>query len=266
MCLILFAVAAHPDYPLVLAANRDEYYARPARPLQPWPEAPQLFAGKDLEAGGTWLGITRSGRFAAITNVREGAPREPGQRSRGELTHDFLLGSGSADAFSKFAYTQGENYAGFNLLLGDLSYGTDDLYYCSNRGASPQRIAPGIYGLSNDRLDTPWPKVETGKRALAELLRSELTPEALLAILADRVQPRDDELPETGVGLALERVFASRFIASPLYGTRASTALLIDNNGHVQLWEQNFDSNGRIGPLLKYDWPLEKEMYTHESV
>ncbi len=258
MCLILFAVAAHADYPLVIAANRDEYYARPARPLQPWPEAPQLFAGKDLEAGGTWLGITRSGRFAAITNVREGAPREPWQRSRGELTHDFLLGSGSADEFAEFAHTQGENYAGFNLLVGDLSRGIHNgLYYCSNRGVSPQRIAAGIYGLSNDRLDTPWPKVETGKRALRELLTRSPTPAALLDILSDRTQPPDSALPTTNLGVELERVYASRFITSPLYGTRASTALLLDNHGHVHIWEQNFDSNGRIGSLLKYDWPLQ---------
>jgi uncharacterized protein with NRDE domain len=257
MCLILFAVAAHPDYPLVIAANRDEHYARPTRPLQAWPEAPQLFAGKDLEAGGTWLGITRSGRFAAITNVREGAPREPWQRSRGELTHDFLLGSGSVEEFAEFAHAQGENYAGFNLLLGDLSHEANGLHYCSNRGVPPQRVAAGIYGLSNDRLDTPWPKVETGKRALRELLTRSPTQAALLDILSDRTQPPDSALPHTYLGVELERVYASRFIASPLYGTRASTALLIDSHGHVHIWEQNFDSNGRIGSLLKYDWPLQ---------
>lgn len=264
MCLILFAVAAHLDYLLVLAANRDEYHARPTRSLQPWPEAPQLFAGKDLEAGGTWLGITRSGRFAAITNVREGAPREPWHRSRGELVHDFLLGSGSAETFAEFAHSEGGNYAGFNLLLGDLSRGANSLYYCSNRGVSPQRIAPGIYGLSNDRLDTPWPKVDTGKRALRELLLHSPTPTGLLDILADRTQPADAALPDSGVGIELERVYASRFIASPLYGTRASTALLINNHGHVHIWEQNFESDGRIGALLKYDWPLQLETQAHE--
>lgn len=259
MCLILFAIATHPKYPLLLAANRDEYYARPTRPLQAWPEAPQLYAGKDLEAGGTWFGITRSGRFAAVTNVREGIPRTSQQRSRGELTRDFLLSSSTAAEFAEFAQRHGEAYAGFNLLLGD----GVDIYYCSNRGAEPQRLQPGIYGLSNDSLDTPWPKVESGKAALQQLVQQEPTPTQLLALLSDRHQPNDDELLRetdvSGGGLSLERVFASRFIASPHYGTRASTALLIDAQGEVDVWEQNYGSNGSIGPLLQYRWSFETE-------
>lgn len=256
MCLILFALDAHPRYSLLLAANRDEYYARPTRALQAWPEAPQLFAGKDLEAGGTWLGVTRSGRFAAITNVREGVSRTPDQRSRGELTRDFLLGASSAEEFADFAHAHGEDYAGFNLLLGDCS----GVYYCSNRGAPPQHLTRGVYGLSNDRLDTPWPKVESGKQALLDLLalQQEPAPGALLDILSDRRQPRDDELPDTGVDISLERVYASRFIVSPRYGTRASTALLIRDDGHVQLSERNFGANGRAGELIQYDWCIER--------
>lgn len=260
MCLILFAIATHPNYPLLLAANRDEYYARPTRSLQPWPEAPQLYAGKDLEAGGTWFGITRSGRFAAVTNVREGTPRTSRQRSRGELTRDFLLGSSTAAEFAEFAHRHGEDYAGFNLLLGDSA----EIYYCSNRGAEPQRLMPGIYGLSNGSLDTPWPKVESGKAALQQLMQRAPTPAQLLELLSDRHQPRDDELPPDAhiggsVDLSLERIYASRFIASPHYGTRASTALLIDRRGEIDLWERNYGSNGSIEQLLQYHWSLEAE-------
>lgn len=253
MCLVLFAIASHPRYPLLLAANRDEYYARPARPLQPWPDAPQLLAGQDLEAGGTWLGITRDGRFATVTNVREGIPRRTDQRSRGALTRDYLLGSLGAAAFAEFAYTEGEHYAGFNLLLGDRT----GVYYCSNRGQPPRRLSRGFYGLSNDALDTPWPKVVSGKAALQQVALHEPSTDALIALLGDRHQPADALLPDTGVGLSLERIYASRFIASPSYGTRASTALLIDRDGHALLKEQNFGADGGIGPSIEYDWQIE---------
>ncbi|HEY3699432.1 MAG TPA: NRDE family protein [Spongiibacteraceae bacterium] len=251
MCLIVFAIDSHPRYPFVLAANRDEFYARPTRSLQAWPEAPQLIAGKDMEAGGTWLGITRDHRFAAITNLREGVQRNVQQRSRGELTRDFLLGAQSAADYARWAYSNGEQYAGFNLLIGD----GESIYYCSNRGDSPRALGRGIYGLSNDSLDTPWPKVTGSKAELQQLLEQEPSPSALLRILADTQQPPDSALPDTGVGLDLERIYSMRFIASPIYGTRASTALLIDNNGSAQICEQNFGANGvAIGELINYEW------------
>lgn len=253
MCLILFALASHPRYPLIVAANRDELYARPSQPMQWWSETPQVLAGLDLEAGGTWLGMTRSGRFAAVTNVREGVPRESWQRSRGDLTRNFLLGDDSPAAYAALAHTQGEHYAGFNLLVGD----TQALYYCSNRGEGPRRLSPGIYGLSNDSLDTAWPKVRTGKIALQQaLVAATPTTDDLLQILADTHVPTDAELPDTGVGAVLERLLATSFIASPDYGTRASTALLIDNSGEVEIVEQNFLSGGVRGEQLRYQFQL----------
>lgn len=261
MCLILFALASHPRFPLIVAANRDERYQRPSRSLQWWPEvskeAPQLLAGLDLEAGGTWLGITRSGRFAAITNVREGVPRESWQRSRGELTRNFLLGDSSPAAYAALAYAQGEHYAGFNLLVGD----GQSFYYCSNRGEAPRRLEPGIYGLSNDSLDTAWPKVVSGKIALRHTLTA-TTPTAddLLQILADTHVPDDAELPDTGVGAEIERLLATSFIASADYGTRASTALLIDSVGTVDIVEQNFLSGGVRGERLGYRWQIQPNM------
>ncbi|HET8710761.1 MAG TPA: NRDE family protein [Spongiibacteraceae bacterium] len=251
MCLIVFAIDSHPRYPFVLAANRDEFYARPTRSLHAWPDAPQVYAGRDLEAGGTWLGITRHRRFAAITNVREGVHRTSTQRSRGELTRDFLLGTQSAASYAEQVYGDGDHYAGFNLLLGDGA----DIYYCSNRGETPRALTRGIYGLSNDSLDTPWPKVVGGKAELRKLLESEPSTAALLRILADTHRPDDSELPDTGVGLDLERKYSSRFIASDEYGTRASTALLIDSRGDVEICEQNFGGHGApIDTLIVHRW------------
>lgn len=251
MCLIVFAIASHPRFPFVLAANRDEFYARPAQPLHAWPDAPQVLAGRDLEAGGTWLGMTRNGRFAAITNVREGAQRSAMQRSRGELTRNFLLGTQSPSAYARQAHDEGAHYAGFNLLIGDGA----SIYYCSNRGDAPRALGSGIYGLSNDSLDTPWPKVVGGKADLRELLEHEPSTPALLDLLADTRRPADAELPDTGVGLDLERKFSTRFIASEQYGTRASTALLVDSGGGVEICEQNFGSQGApIGALIAYRW------------
>lgn len=255
MCLIVFAIDSHPRFPFVLAANRDEVYARPTQPLHVWPDAPQVFAGRDLEASGTWLGITRNRRFAAITNVREGVQRTSKQRSRGELTRDFLLGAQSAAQYAQRAYEDGAHYAGFNLLLGDGSA----FYYCSNRGDAPRALDRGIYGVSNDSLDTPWPKVVSGKAALHTLLEHEPSSAALLRILADTHQPADSELPDTGVGLELERRFSTRFIASALYGTRASTTLLIDGAGDIEICEQNFGSNGAsIGEVIRFKLPPDK--------
>lgn len=252
MCLIVFAIDSHSRYPFVLAANRDEFYARPTQPLHAWPDTPQVFAGRDLEAGGTWLGVTRDGRFAAITNVREGVQRRTTQRSRGELTREFLVGTESAAQSAQRAYDEGEHYAGFNLLLGDGSA----IYYCSNRGDAPRVLGPGIYGLSNDSLDAPWPKVVSSKIAMRELLEREPSPAALLHILADTHKPTDAELPDTGVGLDLERKFSTRFIASDLYGTRASTTLLIDSVGRIEICEKNFGSHGApVGDLISYRWP-----------
>ncbi len=262
MCLILFALNQHPEYPLVIAANRDERYERPTRPLAPWADAPQVLAGRDLEAGGSWFGITRAGRFAAVTNVREWPPQTGWPRSRGALVRDFLLGTGSAADHAARCTADGDQFAGFNLLLGDLGRGDDGLWYCSNRGGEPPRpLQPGLHGLSNGTLGDVWPKTRAGTAALrAELLRGP-TPQGLLALLGDRHIATDDTLPDTGVGLDMERMLSPCFITSPDYGTRASTALLIDRRGNAVLWEQNFAAGGEPTLLQHFEWNLETDRH-----
>lgn len=248
MCLIALAWQAHPDYPLIVMANRDEFYRRPAMPARFWPEAPQMLAGRDLAAGGSWLGVTRLGRFAALTNYRD--PAAPaGGRSRGLLVSAFLQGQMSAGDYADRVAAEGAHYGGFNLLLGD----GRELMVVSNRDTAPRRLAPGIHGLSNHLLDTPWPKVEKAKAGLQGAL-PDVTAESLLALLADDRQADDAMLPDTGVGLAMERMLSPLFIHSSQYGTRASTVLM---QGHerVHFLEQAFDERG-AGELSRFSFEL----------
>ncbi|MCX5821078.1 MAG: NRDE family protein [Deltaproteobacteria bacterium] len=243
MCLILFAWKMHENFPLVLAANRDEFYERPSAPAAFWEDAPDLLAGRDLREGGTWLGITRKGRLAAITNYRDPASLKIGAPSRGRLVSDYLRGRGIPEVYLRRIAPDADRFNGFNLLVGD----PDDLFCFSNRGAR-ERLDPGIYGLSNRLLDTPWPKVERGKTALSALLKEGLSPETLFALLTDRTRPPDDRLPDTGVGLAWERILSPLFIENPVYGTRSSTILLIDRRGGVTFAERVF--NGAADPRM----------------
>ena len=235
VCLILFAYQRHADYPLVLIANRDEYYARPTHDAHWWDETP-VFAGRDLEAGGTWLGISRRGRFAAVTNVREAGGMKPGKKSRGALTHNFLAGETPARAYLETLMPHDRDYAGFNLLLGDDS----GFWFYSNRDHGIRRIEAGVHGISNGAFDEPWPKLSSGKAELAALLDGEFTQTDLLEILTDHRIAQDHELPQTGVPLDIERMLSSRFIRSPDYGTRACTVLTIDRDNRVEFCEQNF--------------------------
>lgn len=233
MCLIAVAWQAHPDYPLIMVANRDEFHARPAAPARFWEEAPEVLAGRDLSAGGTWMGITRQGRFAALTNVREpGMPK--GERSRGLLVSAYLLGDSSPEAYAEQVAAEGAAYSGFNLLVGD----ADSLWWVSNRGEGPVRLGPGVHGLSNHLLNSPWPKVELARRGLQAQLQSP-DPEALFALLADERRAADADLPQTGVGLDMERLLSSPFIRSSLYGTRSSTVLLAGHE-RIHFVEQTF--------------------------
>jgi uncharacterized protein with NRDE domain len=238
MCLIVVGWRVHPEYPLLVAANRDEFYARPTALAGYWPDAPEIIAGRDLEAGGTWLGITRGGRFAAVTNVREpGGPS--GIHSRGRLTRDFLTGrQGAADYVGQLPFA---DYAGFNLLAGD----GNELWYCSNRGAPPVALAPGIYGLSNHLLDSPWPKLLTARQRFAAALAKVPEREPLFAILADDEIVPDEELPATGVPLDWERRLSAIFIHSENYGTRASTVLLQSASGAISFEERSFGPGGQ---------------------
>lgn len=239
MCLIAVAWQAHPDYPLIVLANRDEFHARPAAPARFWTEAPQVLAGRDLSAGGTWLGVTRQGRFAALTNVREpGMP--PGGRSRGLIVSAYLLGEEPAEAYTTRVTAEGGDYSGFNLLASD----GDSLWWTSNRGAGPRRLDPGVYLLSNHLLDTPWPKVELLRAGFMAQL-SQPDPEALLALLQDEREAADIDLPDTGVGLVMERLLSAPFIRSPQYGTRASTVVMAGED-RIRFVEQG---HGPEGPL-----------------
>lgn len=241
MCLILLAHRAHPDLPLVIAANRDERYDRPTRPAGFWEDCPRILAGRDLEAGGTWLGMTRQGRFAAVTNVRNGPPATAAPRSRGELTRDFLRGNSSPGDYATAIMDRAGDYGGFNLLLGD----GDELLYCENFSKTTQRLSPGVYGLSNHLLDTPWPKVVSGKNRLTELLEqwhsaAQADTGKLLDILTDKTIVEDELLPDTGVGLSLERQLSPIFIAGEGYGTVCSTAVVVDRDGQVKFHERSF--------------------------
>jgi uncharacterized protein with NRDE domain len=246
MCLIFIAWQMLPQCPLLLAANRDEFYRRPTAAADFWPQAPQVLGGRDLEGGGSWLGVTRSGRLAAITNYRNLAELSgvgADKRSRGLLVSDFLTGSAAAADYLAELAQQPENYRGFNLLVGD----GDGLHYYSNRGAAPRPLAPGLYGLSNHLLDTPWPKVAQGKRALAQLLRRGLPSEAeLFELLAERTIAPDSLLPETGLSRDWERLLSARFIHSADYGTRASTLVLVDGQGGVRFSERSFTRQGAL--------------------
>jgi uncharacterized protein with NRDE domain len=243
MCLIVLAFRAHPDYPLILAANRDEFHARPADAMHWWRDQPELLAGRDLEAGGTWLGVGKSGRFAAVTNYREDLRADPEQhhrgRSRGELVTGFVTGTGSPLSWCR--NLRSGDFRGFSLLAADAG----EMVYVSNRGDRARCLGPGIYGLSNASLDTPWTKVLRSKEALQALLRRERPGAAeLFRILADREPAASDDYAGTGLAPGMARAISAPFITTHEYGTRCSTALLVDNSGQVEIHERRFDNAG----------------------
>jgi len=238
MCLAVFGWGMNADFRLVLVANRDELHARPTAPLDWWLE-PRVLGGRDLEAGGTWLAADTRGRFGLITNLR-GAPAPPGAPSRGTLIPRFLAGDASAAEFLAALATEAGRYAGFNLVLGD----GDELACLSNADRSgPQRLATGIHGLSNGPPGSNWPKVRRGRERLAAALAAPHA-ETLLGVLDDRTPAADDELPDTGVGLELERLLSPPFIVAPTYGTRSTTALLLAAGGGGRVVERSFGADG----------------------
>ena len=244
MCLILFAYRTDPTCPLVLLANRDEVFARPAAAAAYWEEAPYVFGGRDLEKRGTWLGVTRNARLACVTNVRAPWARAEG-RSRGALVADFLVASGGA-ASSAVSYAKaldGASFPSFNALFFD----GDALVSCDESG-NVTEVEPGVHGLSNARLDTPWPKVETGVSDLRFWLQGERRDEDAFAILARRTQGHEDALPKTGVPLDIERALSSPFVhalAHVGYGTRTSTLVRIGQDS-VELVERTFGASGTL--------------------
>jgi len=244
MCLIVFAWRPGHALPLIVAANRDEFYARPTQALAAWEDAPGVHAGRDLEAGGTWLGVGPQGRFAALTNIRD--PGQPlGPRSRGELVAGFLQGEFGVERYLDHVASRSALYSGFNLLVGD----GRQLGYLHGREATPRLLQAGVYGLSNAGLDTPWPKLVKAREGLEGLLGA-ADPQRLLALLADAEPAADSELPETGVGLVTEKLLSSVFIASQNYGTRASTVLIVDDQGKRRLIERSFGPfGGHLGEV-----------------
>ncbi len=237
MCLILFACHSHPDYPLAVAANRDEFYERPTAPAAFWQDHPDILAGRDLKEGGSWMGIHRTGRLAAITNYRDIRQIKRDAPSRGKLVSSFLMDDAEPETFLKNVHRQAQSYNGFSLLLGN--YG-NLLYYSSTTGEITP-VEPGIHGLSNHLLDSPWPKVERGKNRLREILDQGRPPsiEAILDLLGDGEQPPDHLLPDTGVGIEWERMLSTIFISSPFYGTFSSTVLLVHRSGAVTFVERD---------------------------
>ena len=238
MCLIVIGWRVHPDYPLVVAANRDEFYERPSTAIERWPDAPNVIGGRDLEAGGTWLGITETGRFAAVTNVREqGKPK--GTLSRGALSRNYLLSD--IDVQDYAAQIDNQQYSGFNLLLAD----GNSLIYCTNRDGKPRALAPGVYGLSNHLLDSPWPKLVSARHRFAEALPYLPDTSRFFSLLADQEIVPDHELPSTGVSLEWERLLSAIFVKSESYGTRASTVAWLGHNGTISVHENTFGPNGQ---------------------
>ena len=253
MCLIALAFKTDPRYPLVLAANRDEFYARPTAPARFWEDAPQVLAGRDLKAGGTWMGITTRGKIAAVTNYRDPASHKDHAPSRGELVSSYLRGNAEPEEFLDSLARNASRYNGFNLILG--TAGT--LYWYSNRGRGVGLLAPGIHGLSNHLLDTPWPKVTTAREALTRVLEHDehMDTEALFSALTDHTVPADEDLPDTGVGLVRERMLAPVFITSPDYGTRSSTILTVDTAGTALFTERTHDPLSRTHTTVTHTIP-----------
>jgi len=237
MCLIVFANNVHPKYKLIFAANRDEFYNRPSEQAEFWKEYPDLLAGKDLQAGGTWMGITKQGKFAAITNFRDLKNHTNDAPSRGNLTLDFLINDDSPVEYYNKLKPDLNDFNGFNLLLGNV----DELFYFSNKTEGLQKLQTGIHGISNAILNTPWPKVERSKRHLESLIQQEdINVWEVIAILKDTSIAKDEELPDTGVGLDLERMLSPVFIKSEKYGTRCSSVVMVDKENNVKFVEKFF--------------------------
>ena len=235
MCLIVFAWKQSADTPLLLAANRDEFYARPALAAAWWEEAPHVYAGKDLEAGGTWMGINKQGRFAALTNIRNGEAKKIGAPSRGKIVADFLCDNISPSSYLQTLTAEAKDYAGFNLILGD----ANDIYWFSNaEQLTAQRLQPGVYGLSNASLDTPWPKVLKAKTQFEKLIQKSSSDQDYFEMLADTTQAPEHLLPQTGVSLEWERLLSSIHIHSNDYGTRVSSLIKYHADGTVHLTER----------------------------
>jgi uncharacterized protein with NRDE domain len=280
MCLAVVALDAHPQYHVVIAANRDEFHARPAAPAHWW--ASGMLAGQDLVGGGAWFGVSRGGRWALVTNFREGIPRDPDAPSRGELVTGALLDSSPPLLGAASIARDGARYHGFNLLLGEIAsrpYPSakerrairasppDDrstAAYASNRASGAIALSAGIHGLSNHLLDTPWPKLVRSKGRLAAALGGQaLNTAAVFALLADREPSDDTALPMTGVSREWERILSSAFIVSPEYGTRCSTVFTLGRDGSANFVERSFDAAGNMTGETAHAFTVAMPVHQH---
>ena len=255
MCLIVFAYDCHPEYRLILGANRDEFRDRPTDPARFWGDAPHILAGRDKQAGGTWLGVATSGKLAAITNYRDPRQQVVDPPSRGKLVFNYLLDELlTPEDYQAFLYRNWQLFDGFNLLYGAI----DTLYYYTNRGGSSGPISPGIHGLSNHLLDTRWAKVTVAKSRLEVIAQhKEIDPEEILTALSDPVPFADNLLPDTGVGLDRERMLSPLFIENEIYGTRSSTVVLVSRNGQVTFTERVFDYTVKSSSTQHFNFQIQ---------
>ena len=237
MCLIFLSLNNHPSYKLIVAANRDEFYNRKTAAADFWQDHPDILGGRDLEAGGTWLGMSRKGKISMITNYRDPKNIDPKAPSRGHLVSNYLLNHATPDQYLKGLAPEAKKYNGFNLIAGT----TDELWYFSNYREGVEKLDPDLYGLSNHFLETPWPKLVKGKKKVNEILKTQFTPKDLFDVLFDDQVANDGELPDTGVGLERERALSSMFIKSPGYGTRCSTVIMVDHSNHVFFAERVYE-------------------------
>ena len=240
MCLIALAVEQHPEYPLILAANRDEFHARPTQAAHWWPDKPEVLGGRDLQAGGTWLAVSRRGRLATVTNFRDAKAPEAGQRSRGLLVTDFLDRNETPDAY--LDRVEEDAYAGFNLIVAT----ANDVGYLSNREDGKRKLGPGIYGLSNALLDGPWDKVERSKKKLDKLIEhDDVNLTTLMRLMGDREKGPVDEVERGRLDFGTAHAITAPFIVMPEYGTRCTTVVLVDKKGRWQVIERRFGPDGK---------------------
>jgi len=244
MCILFIGVEQHPNFPLIVAANRDEFHARPTQASGFWEQYPSVLAGKDLQAGGSWMGVSKKGKLAALTNIRAPDKERSNAVSRGELVMNFLNSDISANDYLKTLSTSSSDYNGYNLLFGSL----DNLQVYNNFEDSVYSLSKGVYGLSNANLNSPWPKLDLGRSELAKYCQqtSELNIEHLFDLLADNTKPTDEILPRTGVPIEWERKLSSIFIESADYGTRSSTVLLVDSFGQLFWQERSFNAKAEL--------------------
>lgn len=255
MCLILFSYNQYDNFPLILAANRDEYFERPTQAAHFWNDNPLILAGRDLKHNGSWLGITKQGRFAAVTNFREPSEKIASATSRGILVSEFLMSGVSAKNYLEDLLDHIDEFDGFNLLVGDINA----LYFLSSTEKTIKNIESGVYGISNGIFDCPWPKVIQGKLRLAEMMNTpgQVDETAFFKLLADETVPLDDDLPDTGVGLEWEQKLGSIFVKADSFGTRCSTLLSIDADKQVRFIERNFDHAGNEDGTERYSFKLD---------